>query len=678
MDLEPAAVETSSAWMQHLERAHERAHAAARIIEDHAEPSPHLAPAARQLARGLGAMYDAFDGRSDRVTAIGIAHGRLWDAAIGVAKAGLPEALARLREACGELVAAEERFPRVPIANARVAKLRAGAEAPPLHVVERISLAPSFRAPPQPATEAHVAALDLPEPTTFEELAAAAEAARRFAAERAKRLPRPRPERPAAKPAAAEPAEVPAGFASAPAPAISEEAFIRKWARECFDEVGMLGVQRAPLPGDDWRACQALEKRLVTAIDAIAALGPIAIAHVEPLAMDAPVANPMSIFAAAMIGGCLDGRDALAAAERVLHRFGPGDPNVGGPFASAMKLADNPFIPNAMRSLHASSEPGCRAVALDVLAHRGWLEPRELDALAQDEDPVLLALALPALGVARHPDLARAAERALAMQDARLQAAALEALALGAHPDAASAARAAAAGVLGDRALVALAIVGDMEDARFILERPRTTPSAAAIEALGWAGLVDAVPLLLRWLESEADDAKRAAGAALDRLLGANLVDRIEVMPEALEPVPVIDPDPDPRPNRRTLEELLSDPRERAPAGSSEELEMPSVDPDKWRAHWTEHGARLDPKQRIRRGQAYSPSVSQYELDCLPLSVEERRMLHRELAARTGRVVRFDPHDFVAVQERGLAAWGEVVRGWSGVLGGWGRPVRRG
>jgi len=66
--------------------------------------------------------------------------------------------------------------------------------------------------------------------------------------------------------------------------------------------------------------------------------------------------------------------------------------------------------------------------------------------------------------------------------------------------------------------------------------------------------------------------------------------------------------------------------------------------------------------------------VSLYELDQLPLTPTERRRLHRELAARTGKITAFDPHDFVAAQERSLAAWGAIVRSTEETPGAWSRP----
>ncbi|MFT3772982.1 MAG: hypothetical protein QM820_46965 [Minicystis sp.] len=668
------AADPASPWMKHLERAHSLAHEAARVIGEESEPSPYLAPAARHLERGCAALYDAFDGRSDRITAMSLAHGRLWEGAILVARAGLSRALTALCDACAELVAAEERFPRVALAARTSPMLQAGVDVLPLHVLERASTVPSFRAPPAPDPEEEEPVIALPDPKTFEDLAAVAAMATRLAQERvAKRtqiaLPKEVP--------APAPAVPPLGFTESPPPALPEDVFIQRWTRHCFEEIGMLGLQRTPLAGDDWRTSATIERRLIHAVDAIAALGPGAVAHLEPLALDAPVANPMTVFAISLLGGCLEGRDVLGSAERVLHRFGPNDPLIADPFVSAMKLAPNPFVPGVLRSLLASSELGCRAIAVEVLAYRGWLTESELGSLAEDDDPRILALVLPALAIARHRELDRAIHRALAHPDLRLQEAALDAMALAAHPDAAAAARTAAAGSLGDPALVRLALVADEQDARWLLARAKTSPTASAIDAVGWAGLVEAVPVLLEILESGEDDAKLAAGAALERLLGANLIEAVEIPPDAVEEAMVVDPDPDPPKPRPSLANLVSQPRDLPPAGSTETLEAPSTDPVKWRAYWAEHGRRLDPKQRLRRGHPYSPSVSLYELDRLPLAPEDRRRLHRELAARTGKITWFDPHDLVVVQERSLAAWGALLKATAETPGAWGRVVRR-
>jgi hypothetical protein len=121
----------------------------------------------------------------------------------------------------------------------------------------------------------------------------------------------------------------------------------------------------------------------------------------------------------------------------------------------------------------------------------------------------------------------------------------------------------------------------------------------------------------------------------------------------------------------------VSHPRDKPPPGSSETLDVASIDPSKWRAYWAEHGHRYPPGQRLRRGNPYSPSISLYELDRLPLSMADRRLLHRELAARTGKLTHFDPHDFVVVQEQSLAAWGSLVASAMTTPGSWERPRGR-
>ncbi|MFO0758014.1 MAG: hypothetical protein U0359_16075 [Byssovorax sp.] len=662
----------ASPWMVHLERAHRLAHEAARAIGEEIEPSAFLSPAARHLERGVTAMYDAFDGRADRTSALGVAHGRLWDAAILVARAGLARALAALRVACAELIAAEERFPRVALASRPEASLRASTDLLPLHVVARGSIAPSFRAPPlpDPGGDDEPAAA-LPAPRSFDELAAVVEEATRRAEERLKkRLARALPASP--KLPAAAPPEPPPGFTEAPAPALPADAFLRRWARYCFEEIGMLGLQRAPLGGDDWRTSLPIERRLLHAVDAMASLGPVALSSLEPLARDAPAVSPMPVFALSLLGGCLEGRDLLAGAERLLFHFGPADPLAAAPFASAMKLAPNPFVPGLLRSLLASTERGCKAIAVEVLAHRGWLTDAELGALADEEEPRILALALPALASAHHRDLARALDRALAHDDLRLQAAALDAMLVAAHPRAASAARAAAGGPLGDRALLSLALAGTEDDARWLLSRAAASPTAPALEALGWAGLLDAAPLLIERLGAGDEETAPVAAAALERLLGAKLIEPIEVPPEKVEDMLLVDPDPEPPKAGSPLGRQVSRARDLPSDGSPETIEGPTRDPAKWQAYWSAHGRALDPNQRIRRGQPYSPSVSLYELDQLPLSPEDRRRLHRELCAQTGRTVAFDPHDLVVEQEKGISAWGGVVKAMREAPGAWG------
>ncbi|WP_104982327.1 hypothetical protein [Sorangium cellulosum] len=65
---------------------------------------------------------------------------------------------------------------------------------------------------------------------------------------------------------------------------------------------------------------------------------------------------------------------------------------------------------------------------------------------------------------------------------------------------------------------------------------------------------------------------------------------------------------------------------------------------------------------RYRRGRPYTPLVSLQELDAGRVVPDARRTLLRQLTVRTGGVERFDPHDFVVVQEAAIRAWESLVR----------------
>jgi hypothetical protein len=293
-----------------------------------------------------------------------------------------------------------------------------------------------------------------------------------------------------------------------------------------------------------------------------------------------------------------------------------------------------------------------------VLADRGWLTPSELEALGDETEPQLLQIALPLLGSLRHRALDRMLLHAIDHEDSTVHLAALDALALAHRRNAAEAARQAADGPLGDEALPRLAIVGAVNDASWIVERLRIRASKATIKAAGWAGHLAAVPVLIELLSTEDDEMSLAAGEALDRLLGGDHLEEIEVAQEAIDEAPV--PAQDDRAGQ-PLDELVSDPRDRPPSGSPDLLEVPSTDPDLWRTVWAARSPTLDKTKRTRRGHPYTPSSSLWEFDKLHLPANERRHAHRELVATTGSSSRFSPYDFVVVQERCILDWAKLI-----------------
>ena len=146
------------------------------------------------------------------------------------------------------------------------------------------------------------------------------------------------------------------------------------------------------------------------------------------------------------------------------------------------------------------------------------------------------------------------------------------------------------------------------------------------------------------------------------------------------EEIEVADP-PEPDVGERApmkLSRAVSDPRDLPPDPARERVERPSTDPARWRAYWLERGPSLPAGMRLRRGRPYTPLVSVAELDTGPVTLEERRLLQLELVVRTGAIVRFDPHDFVVVQERAIERWRAVAEGASSAPGRWVRPLRKG
>ncbi|WP_437310692.1 hypothetical protein [Sorangium sp. So ce388] len=668
-----------------LDRAHAALRRAALALEHDVEPLIDLTGPARALERAFGAIYDAFDGRAEPLGAARAAMMQIDSVAVPIDEAkGLDAGLAAvsdlLRSARGWLERAEARLAAVPPAPPLAPPpIMASRDRPRLHAVQRASLVPRLKVPePAPAEVVARPPPPIAPPKTFEELKAAVEALKKRApapgvlpaAAEARPLP-PRQGEQAARPAP------PPGFAPEIGAAIDDVAFLRARTRECFEEVAMVGMQRAPLLGDPFRGALVLERRMLAAIDVIAAMGAPALEHVPRLVAEAPVKDPSVAFASAMVLGCFAGRDTLAAAEHALLRS-ERDRAFIDELGAALKLAPHELLPLALRSLLREPEPLLRAMAIDVLAYRGLATEDELAAAASDDAAAVAARALHHLGCAPGQRLPELIQRALAAGDPELREAAWTAMALSDHPHASIALRAAMEEPEGgDAAALLLALAGDEADARHLVARAFEAPRRGLIAAVGWTGAASAVPLLIDLLERDGDKAaKLTAAYALDRITGAGMWDEVAVEDEEIA---VADP-PDPdvgEPRQLKLAQLVSDPRDPPAAPAPEMVEQPTVDAARWRAFWIERCQGWDLGARYRRGLPYTPEVVLDELDTGRVTPAERRLLQRELIVRTGHFVRFDPHDFVVDQEEAIAAWRPIAARASGAPGRWIRPRRR-
>lgn len=664
-------------WMLDLERAHDRLGRAAHLLESGAQSGPvDLRPAAEALSRVFGAIFDAYDERRPRFDALRDAVARLDEATASMTPAATGDAavgfaLDYLREVRTALLAASERVAHlVPRPVPPAPDIKAGFEQPALHAVDRPSLVPHLRVPEPKLPEVEVVPPAIERPKTFEDLERIAKQLREAAL--APKPPRKKP----ARPLPAELPDPPPGFARDIRPALSMHQFVLDRVRLCFEEITMVGVQRAPLLGDPWRGSRTLERRLIANIDAIAAMGPASFEALESLVLDSPLKDPPRVFGIAMTLGCIAGRDALAMAERVFAAFEVDDPQHGAQLGAALKLVPHPHLPLLLRTFLADPDPARRALAIDVLAYRGMATQDELGRAGRDE-PEVAATALPWLAVTRHPALRDAVDAALEGPTPGLRNAARLAMVLGGDLRAVTALLQAldADEEEAEPAASLLGVVCGPQEAELLLRRALAGPTRQSVAAVGWAGSVNAVVPLMGLLRHEDEAVVLAAAYALDRLTNAGLYE--DAVVEADEIVAPDVPTPDLGDGPPPLARVVSDPRDLPAEPSTETLRRPSTNPERWRLWWNEKREAFNPEARWRRGYAYTPLVSWRELDRWQCTPGERRLLHTELVARTGDYVRFDTHDFVPVQEESIAAWEPVARRASGNPGSWNLPRSR-
>ena len=669
-------------WMTLLEQAHVQVTLAAGALGTKTKPTSDLTPAALAVETAFGAIYDVVDQRTSPLTATRRAIDAVLDAktlltpeagrlALAAAIDALEQAHARLSEV-DAYFASKPETPATPPASV----LLASGDLPRLHEIDRPSLKPTIVvdapvAPPPVAIEVP------PRPKTFEELHAAVAELDKLNAERARTREAAKAEKSATPEDAAKSPEtksVPDGFAPDAPPALSALEFIHSRTRECFEEVTMVGMQRAPLLGDPWRVALHLEQRMFRAIDSIASMGAPAIVRLEPLAFDAPIKEASRVFALAMTLGCMRGRDALAAAERVYADFVLSDPLSNDSFAAALKLVPHDMLPLALRTLLSSALPERRAIAIDVLGYRGLATTSELVTAAFD-DPTVALKALPYAALARADETQNAIDNALAIEHDDPRALWL-AMALHGHRELRANLTAALDGDHGGRAALLLALAGDEGDASALLQRMNASPTTGLATAVGWAGDAAAFGPLVELLDHDDEAVAVAAAYALEKLTGAELIVETEIEAEEIAvPEP---PDPDVgEPRARPLVRIVSDRRDLPPQPSTETIEQPTTKQDAWRAWWQEHGDDLKSGRRYRRGKPYSTEVVFAELDNGMCTPAERSALQAELVIRSGKVVRLDPHDFVVVQEEALREWAPLARSGSSHRGSWHRPAPR-
>ncbi len=673
------------AWRRSLDRVEHQLSRALRALSSAAEPQVDLAPGATCIGDALSAVYGACDFRGDPLAKVTQAKSFIDQARenLKLAIEYDPELLpvgTLLQQSREELTGPERQFGTTPPISVRQPRpLVASVDTPSLHYQERGSLKPQIHVPePPPPPPPELG--PLPSPKNVSELGDTIALVKERAQQRRKQRQQHREKRAEQQRQRAEQQhleQIPEGFAAPLDKALTEEQFVAARARDLFEEITMLGIQRAPLLGDGWRSIKFLDGRMLTSIDAVASLGTGALEAIEKIVVDAPFKDPSRAFGAPMIFGCMEGRDALGAAQRVIYHLDADDLEVSKYAGDALKLIPHPDLGLALRTMLSDPSAAYRALALDVLVYRGMASVQELLNGAADAAPRVAAIALVGLATEHpnHPELQGLLTTAA--DEPELKPAAWLAMALSRHSETVFHCQRGFDTELQEHAAMTLALVADEALAARLLNRCQSAPDIAVLNALGWIGSPKCVPQLIELLASGDEQLATAAAYALDRITGAGLLEEVQVDPESIMipdlPEPEVgDPDAKPEP----LAKQVSDPRDLPDEASPDTLARPTVDPGRWQRYWRQRQKDYREQARYRRGHPYRPAVSLWELDTAPLTVPDRRFLQRELIIRTGRFVRFDPHDFVGVQIEALKQWQPIAND-VGSPGSWSIPSRR-
>ncbi|NUP07565.1 MAG: hypothetical protein HOW73_16070 [Polyangiaceae bacterium] len=657
----------------------------ARAAVDAPASEADLRPLAALLARATTSILDAYDVRREPVTALQDATTACDEAIAELERVklkdqGLEGVSEWVRAARGWLAVPEQVFARTRAVPPPAREIVASKDTPTLHRIDRRSIGPVWQvAAPLPAA-VNVVPLseELAKLPSKERLATLKERAKTMREEAAQRRDQRERDREARREARrAEEATAPRpGYTKGKHAPLTLEHFHRNKARELFEDVAAMGMQRTPLLGDYWRGSVVFDQRMLRNIDAIAAFGDLALQSLEPLVIGAPAKDPSRAFAIAMALGSFEGRDALASIDRVVRFLGPADPEVSKNLAMGLKLAPHPDLATMLRQWLGDTDEGLRAIAIDVLGHRGLATPEELTKACRDESEIVAARAFVPAALAQVPEIGVLIEERKEAKDPDLVDALAWATALGGVAYASDRLRKRIAEPEGERVLLPIALAGEKDDAAELLSRFERAPTRALAIALGYAGLPASLDPLVDALDREiAPETKQDIAFSLQRITGAELYDDVDVAADVRDvEEPANPPLPDDAP---PLRRMSVDRRDRPGEGAADRVKLPTMRAEAWRAFLAEDSVKWQGDRRLRRGKPYTPALSLEELDSYQITPPERRILYREIIIKTGRHIPFDPVDFVAVQEEALKKLAPIVQTASSVPGAWGRALRK-
>lgn len=378
--------------------------------------------------------------------------------------------------------------------------------------------------------------------------------------------------------------------------------------RECLDIIGVLRDYRPPEPGETWLTPAASERRLLTQVNAIIALGPDALQQVIHLAIDPDVPDAPRVFASLLVLGCTAGSSWIGRIGEIFVRAAERNTAEASAAAEACGLSPNSDLDSVLQALCEHEHVRVRAGAIRARAFRGTLPEAHWQAAMRDrESEVVIAAMQARLGTYDRASCERALEPWYGSESASMVRLALRA---GVTLRLQSARVAATEIVRTDPAwadaAALLAMFGYLGDGRIIREAlggPGIRPGIVAAAVLG---SIELVPVLLA-LSAQGDVAEEV------RLLANRAV-------ATITGIPVVGAD------QQALTSL-----------------------------WKERSSSFNPRLRYRSGEPLTAELLLRMLRSPDLSRRDRQDAYLELLVETESAVpRFSPYDFVGVQLQSL------------------------
>lgn len=510
---------------------------------------------------------------------------------------------------------------------------RASVGVPNLFALARRSLLPEVDvAPRNPPKEPPRPAPTVPRPTSFEELAALAGAARSGSLfEELGGPDAPLEVEPLSPPPPPSPFE----------PAIEEKEVVRQLAQAYLDRVAGGRALRVPNPIETWGDIAHFDQRILDALDALLALGPSVFPTLTLFVAEGKDEDPDRAFAASLVLGSLEGHDTAGVLCMLVKQSRP---EAYPGFREGLALAPSPAIDEAMVELASSTRAPWVELGLEVLiARRAFSIDLARRRSGRSDGPRIEALIARGLrDVADREGASRLLTSLLHHEnDDVALAAAASSLILGdesAHDVLFGWVRAPSTPRRARGALVLLLLTARDKLAPELLAAAAGMLDPEVARALGRSGLA-AAPSILAARLGENEELDPALAEALERITGAGL--RVtEMVPwdiDMPEGAPPIEPSLIPR--RR--------------------VDRVSTDPAAWRVWLARHP--LEQGTKWRGGRPFQLSHGVDELESLATPPERRPEAALELQLLAGPGCHFDSSTWVARQVGRLAELRGVV-----------------